>query len=46
MIVVPREDQDVADREVRYVCGCDTLLSEPPGTAAAGQTWPAVLAAL
>ena len=33
MIVVPREDQDVADREVHYVCGCDTLLSEPPGTA-------------
>ena len=33
MIVVPREDQDVADREVRYVCGCNTLLSEPPGTA-------------
>ena len=33
MIVVPREDQEVADREVRYVCGCNTLLSEPPGTA-------------
>ena len=25
MIVVPREDQDVADRGVRYVCGCDTF---------------------
>ena len=25
MIVVPREDQDVADREVRYVCGCRHL---------------------